>query len=106
VGGWFIRGRCAYLPRVFPLVPALSADVVVLGFTPPQKETQKGEGEGRLEVGDKQASPCPRHPQGVAVACLNGGGVWWGGWVGGVSWWEVRGGQGNGKEKTRKGMRV
>ena len=69
VGGWFIRGRCAYLPRVFPLVPALSADVVVLGFTPPQKETQKGEGEGRLEVGDKQASPCPRHPQGVAVAC-------------------------------------
>jgi hypothetical protein len=36
------------------LVPALSADVVVLGFTPPQKETQKGEGEGRLEVGDKQ----------------------------------------------------
>ena len=106
MGGWFIRGRCAYLPRVFPLVPALSADVVVLGFTPPQKETQKEKEKGAWRwVTSRRAHVPATHKGWRSPVKME---VGWGG-VGG--WVACRGGKCVGvtemeKRKRRKGMRV
>ena len=74
-----LRGRCAYLPRVLPLMPALSAGVVVLGLTPPQKEhTQKEKEKGAWRWVTRGEPMSPATPTRGAAGRLFGG-VGWGG---------------------------
>ena len=88
MGGWFKGTLCLPSPCV-----AFGASVVgwrggAWVYTAAEGDTE-GEGEGRLEVGDKQASPCTRHPQGWGVV----------GWVGG---WRVVVGSAWGSRKRKR----